>query len=523
MYKNFFSEANRRFSNYRSNQVEVFRLTSEPVSNVLKAFSAIFRQIDFSDDYQRQFSRLAWKIRCKVMFSLSPFDNEELGLLADLEELSSMSRGIPSFEKDFEYLKNSLMMLIEQNENPKLEWVLKQDFSDINSVTIFALMAMRRSFGTDLISKKSINQNKNIQVLTSLKQLTEQKASIVVFPGTLRYLSSHLFMNLFYHGEFKRICLLLYENEYSSIKNRIKLPESSLFPKLSEGIKLEIKEISDFSVNHSFSSDDYEMNPADIFSSSTNLITDDLNYAWFILFDDGRGFYVSESKKLRVWREQSSDKLLYVSPQELLEGDFVIIDKSIRGEVLEYSEKRDEFLAGLNLTDVWRKPLNALLLAVSAEDISNQMIATGCISKLNKTVGMSESNDLITPFARNLKINILKWAEGQVYGPGDSDSFHALIQVLVNSGFLKIEVSPKYAAMEWFEQLETLRSKRRNAGFELSVQTESLIEKVFKEETNISDGQEFTLSNGMNVSIHRVAMINEASACTSKHYSPKIT
>lgn len=508
MSKNYFIDVDRRFSNQQSCVIDVVRFRCEPVHRLLDSLRSVFKDIDFSDDYQRQFGRLLWKFRCTVYFALAPYDAEELGLLADFHELSKMAERLPSSMEPMKLLRQRLIELMEFKENPKLEWVLRQSWPENETSAIFALMAMRRSFGADLVSMQAPNQNIDFEIITSLEHLVTLNCSTLVLPGTLQYLSHNLFMKLFYRGEFKRLCVLVYEKEPLSFKNKIKPPESSLFPGLVGRSELRLINIEGSDVtnapvcNEGDSSFSQELGSSGLIAENT-----DNHFDWFLLFDDGWGFYTRENEKIRIWRSDAPEKLAFVYPVQLLEGDFVILERSNRNELLEQLGSNKQFLAELDSTSVWRDPLKAMLLTVSSEEVASQMIATGYLSVTNSD--LSSNATLFEDVVRKIKVNVSKWAEGQVFGPRDLNHLVALVQVLVDGGYLNLESSPEHAAKVWFEHLEAIRLRRRSAGVDLNMQTEEFIEKVLQKQSVLNDGQEFALENGMQISIHQLASISE--------------
>jgi hypothetical protein len=523
MPNNPFETADRRFTNLESAAIHIVRLHCEPVRQFLESVKSVYRTIDFSDEYQAQLGRLLWRFRCSVLFGLAPYDHEELRLVGQGEEISDMAERLPGSSESVALMKQRLSVLLEQKENPKLEWILKQAWSEYEPAAIFALMAMRKSFGTDLVARYSANQNNDLGMITSLEHLGSEKYSTLVMPGTLQYLSHSLFMKLFHRGEFRRFHILLYEGESLSLKSRMQLPDSSLFPGLSEGAVLSIEKTDDSDLYKDHINDEDLPIPAQIFGTSGEMIKgrSDGCLSRFLLCADGSGFYVAESERIRVWRPDAPEKLAFVYPVQLLEGDFVILEKGQRRDLLDHSDSNTQFLAALDATGVWRKPLVAMLLSSSSEEIADRMIATGQLYErssgltfanaveLSGEVSIGKSEFHSGNAARNLGTNISKWAEGQVYGPGDLHHLLALVQVLMESGCLQIESSPEYAARQWYKDLETLRAGRRTAGLNLSDQIEHLLEDSLGAQAEPNDGIELLLDNGMLVSVHQLAMISD--------------
>ena len=260
-----------------------------------------------------------------------------------------------------------------------------------------------------------------------------------------------------------------------------------------------------------------------LFGPPGRVITDDGRGipSRFVLCDDGKGFQVAENKRIRVWRARGSERLMSVFPAQLLEGDFVIIEKSDRGELLDQSENRQEFEAALEATRAWRGPLQALLLSRSLEEVAFLMSGTGHISELTASMaalqnaGVSDLNSFnqgrgeTSRAIRNLKSTISNWAEERVHGPGDEQHMLALVQVLLDEGRLHLDRAPEEATRQWFKDLEKLRAGQRAAGIHVRKEIDELLEDSLGELASLTDGQEVKLENGIVVSLHQLAMIGD--------------
>jgi hypothetical protein len=371
----------RRFRNQESATVHVVRFRFAPVHQFLEALTSVFRTIDFADEYQAELGRNLWRLRCSVLFGLAPYDHEGLDLLAQGERLFSMAERLPSSRESSSQLIERLLALLEQTENPKLEWIVRHDWAGANPAAIFALMAMRKSFGSDLITQLPDNPVNQPQIITSLDQIGTGEYSTLIIPGTIQYLSQSLFMKLFHLGEYSRIHVLLYEGEAFRPRELLRLPESSLLPGGSEGNDLRIKR-SD--VVDSTGNDDGDVDKRitdKLFTNPGEATLDDGRgiLSRFVLCDDGKGFYVAESKSVRVWRGTGSGGLLMILPAQLTEGDFVIIEKGDRRALLSLTNNHQKFETALDATKVWREPLQSLLLTRSLEEVAILISETGQI------------------------------------------------------------------------------------------------------------------------------------------------
>lgn len=523
MPQNLFSIADRRFTNLASSTIQVVRFRFAPVRQFLDSVTSVFRTIDFADDYQAKFGRNLWKLRCSVLFGLGPYDHEGLELLTQGERISEMAERLPGSRESTAQMADRLLALVGQTDNPKLEWVARQDWAGGNSAAVFTLMAMRKSFGSELIAQLPGHSDNLPQIISSIEQIGTGEYSTLVIPGTCQYLSQGLFMKLFHLGEYGRIHVLLYEGEAFRPKDRLRLPESTLLPGRSEGIDLHIEwsDVIDSTDDIDGDADKYISDA--LFSPPGGSAVDHGHGvpSRFVLCDDGKGFYVAENERIRVWRPNGSDRLIPLYPAQLLEGDFVILEKGDRNELLGQAGDRKEFEAGLNATRVWRQPLQILLLSRSLEDVATLMRETGHIPERTAAMEAFQNSDLsdieslIEGAAeshrarRNLRSSIANWVDERVYGPGDMQHMLALVKVLVDSGVLKLDSSPEEAASGWFGDLEELRVDRRAAGMHVRDEIDHLLEGTLVGLASPEDGLEVELDNGMLVALHQLAMIGD--------------
>jgi hypothetical protein len=519
MSQNPFSIANRRFTNLGAATVQVIRFRFTPVRQFLDSVTSVFRTIDFADEYQAELGKNLWRLRCSVLFGLAPYDHEELELLTQGEQISGMTDRLPGSRESTNQMLDRLLVLLDQTDNPKLEWVARQDWGSDNPAAIFALMAMRKSFGSDLIAQLPGNPANPPQIISSLEQIGTGEYSTLVIPGTCQYLSQSLFMKLFHLGEYGKIHVFLYEGEAFRPKNRLILPESTLFPGRSEGkgIHIERSDVVD-------STEDVDKFISDaLFSYSGGTVVDEGrgDLSRFLLCEDGKGLHVAENEHIRVWRPNESDRLIQVYPAQLVEGDLVILEKGDRSELLDQTGDRNEFEAGLDATRAWKQPLQALLLSRSLVEVATLMRETGHIPERAADIEASHNSDtsdfesLIngagdsSRACRNLQSTISNWAEERVYGPGDAQHMRALVQVLVDSGVLYVDSSPEEAAEQWFRDLERLRADRRAAGMHVRDEIDNLLEHTLGQLDSPMDGLVIKLDNGMVIALHQLAMIGD--------------
>lgn len=496
MKKNAFELADRRFKNADQAGIHVTYLGHDIVRLCLDTIRQTFRTLDYSDDYQSRLGLGLFRIRCSILFGLALYSHDELQLLEQGHELMAMAEPLPGSRGMIARLNQQLEQL-QDVPNPKLEWILQQDWEEA-SAAIFTPMAMGKSFGSHLIAEQ---KSHNLGVIHSVSELGCGKYSTLVLPGTMRYLSYALSMKLLHRGEFSKVHVLLYEGEFLDLKSRYALPGSPLFPGLSSKGDIRIE----YSQN-SLQTDAERQLPAHADFGEPDIRGGD-PFARLLLFEDGSELHVLENECVHVWRSGSTDDLVRIYPAQLMEGDYLVLEKGQRHDLLHPSDEDSGFRLALDTTDVWRKPLNAMLLNHTPRDVASLMMETANLYRGNPS---ASEVDTASAGLRNLQSNVTKWADGEVFGPGDISHMRALVSILVNSGLLDINGSIDDAAEAWFATLQNIRADRRAAGVNLSRQRDELLKALLSKRTEIEPVEELVLGNSMVISLHKLAMVGDA-------------
>ena len=496
MEKNAFELADRRFSNADLAGIHVTYLRNDDVRLCLDTVKQAFRSLDYSDDYQAQLRFRLFKLRCSILFGLAPYSHAGLQLKEQGEELMALAQSLPGAREPITRVNVQLDKLLD-TPNPKLEWILQQDWKGERAV-VFTPMAMGKSSGSHLIEEQQIH---HLSVIHSISELRSGKYSTLVLPGTVQYLSYALAMRLLHQGEFGTIHVLLHEGEPLSLKKRFELPSSPLFPELSSKGGLEIE----YSKTENQVCDDFLL-PDNVADHSQKNVQAMGLAARCLLFENGTELHAIENEYQHVWRSDSPDKVMKVYPGQLMEGDYLIREKAPRHDLLFQEVEDASFRHELDTTDVWRVPLNAMLLNHTPSEVATLMLKTGYLH-----VGkLPELEDAVaTPALRNLHVNVANWADGRVFGPGDISHMRAIVRVLVENGYLEVGGPPDDTADGWFAALEGIRAGRRSAGVNLSSQRDEQLKEFLKEHSEPEDAQEIVLGNGMVITIHKLAMVGD--------------
>lgn len=496
MEKNAFALADRRFSNADLAGIHVTFLRNDIVRLCLNTVTQAFRSLDYSDEYQAQLGFRIFRLRCSILFGLAPYSHAGLQLKEQGEELMALAQSLPRARESIAHVNVQLEKLLN-TPNPKLEWILQQDWKGERAV-VFTPMAMGKFSTPHLIEEQQIH---HLSVIHSISELRSGKYSTLVLPGTMQYLSHALAMRLLHQGEFSKIHVLLHEGEPLSLKKAFELPSSPLFPKLSSRWELEIE----YSRIENQVCGDFLL-PENVVDRSQNSVQAKELAARCLLFENGTGLHAIENEYQHVWRSDSPDKLMRVYTGQLMEGDYLIREKAPRNDLLFQEGENASFSHELDTTDVWRVPLNAMLLNHTPKEVATLMLKTGNLHSGK----LPESEDAAATHAlRNLHVNLANWVDGRVFGPGDISHMRALVRVLVENGYLEVDGPPDDTADGWFAALERIRAGRRSAGVSLSSQRDELLQEYFKEHCEPEDAQELVLGNGMVISIHKLAMVSD--------------
>lgn len=492
MKKNAFELADRRFSNSDLAGIRVTYLRNDIVRLCLDTVKQAFRTLDYSDDYQSRLGLGLFRIRCSILFGLALYSHEELQLLEQGHELMAMAESLPGSRDMIARLHEQLKQLVDA-PNPKLEWILQQDWEETGAV-VFTPMAMGKSFGSHLIAEENSH---HLSVIHSVSELGSGKYSTLVLPGTMRYLSYALSMKLLQRGEFAKVHVLLYEGEFLDFKKRYELPSSPLFPGLSYR--------GDIRIEYSKTAIQPEAElllPDEMDSVEPNIPYGD-PFARLLLIENGSELHVVENERVHVWRSDSADGLIKIYPAQLMEGDYLVLEKGQRHD-LSYEDSG--FRLELDTTDLWRKPLNAMLLNHTPREVASLMMQTVNLDRGNSSVSEADAE---SAGLRNLQSNVTNWADGEVFGPGNISHMRALVDILVKSGLLEINGSIDDAAEACFATLQNIRAGRRAAGVNLSTQRDELLKELLSKRTELEGVQELGLGNGIVVSLHKVAMVGD--------------
>lgn len=488
-----FSLAHERFMTADDVRVRIFKVKAPEVEKVIRATAAFFQLLDFSDSYQKEIGYDVWKLRCTLLYGLARFDHPALEMVRISDEVIRKCASLPACKEAIQELRSTLERLVLNPENPKIEKVVKILDNANNEIAIFAMMAMRKSFGSHLISEALEEAGLAAEVLTSIDEARCATSRSLIVPGTCKYLSPRAFSELFRLGRFSQIAVLLYTGERFHEKSRVALPACGMLGRNVGKPDYEVEEVaSPIDETEGENEADQQISEA-LFEAGGALHDSDGSgvRSRYVVGDDGKGFFVPEEEKLRVLRKGSGLALAFARPVELVEGDFAILQRGDNESLLDADDDEGTFPAELDATHVWRLPLQALLQTLSPAEVGHLMVETGLIS--SAPGGQSITN----------------WADGETYGPGSSETMLALVKVLAGEGKLETILGTEESARHWFSDLTRIRSGRQQGGMRIRREIDALLEEAVSRLSDVADGTELKLPNGVRMDIRLIALVGD--------------
>ena len=93
--KNLFSRTTAVYENVSNVPLRVHQLDCPPAADLIRASSKLFQALDHTDPVQQELSRLLWRLRSSVLFTVLPFDDSALKLCPQVVELQRLSVMLP--------------------------------------------------------------------------------------------------------------------------------------------------------------------------------------------------------------------------------------------------------------------------------------------------------------------------------------------------------------------------------------------------------------------------------------------
>jgi len=490
-----FQETMVRFRNAATVRVREIQVESSSVALVLKACRDLFGVLDRSDDFQAILSRRLWELRASVLFTMLPFDSIELGLAGRLQTIMNDAMQIPAAIEVTNILAKGIHNLIEHPINLKHRWLVENP-EHPDATGLVTMMAMGQNFGWPSGKGDFSELVGDVQLIDSVKALAAKVFDRIIIPGTCHYFSARMYSEIFHLGRTRTVDVLLYQGERFSMRDRLNLPESTIFRGRLTASR--IIHTSDVVLGMD---DDLGVDTDDQIKNSVWELTHEghrtpgpgLHAARYILFKDGRGMFVPENTHMLVWSESNNDTdstLENVHVEQVAEGDWLAIRLGDTGRLLDLVSAEAGFGKKMEEVCDWRPALDALMLTYSPDQIAKEMHANGAH-------GISLAHSLRS------------WADGTVYGPGTQNELRSLLNVLISHRKLPNQDNLDQYVMDHWKGLKELRGIRLRAGMSLHSNIHHQLANALSNHAVTSENQAVRLENGMQVQLCQVAAVDD--------------
>jgi hypothetical protein len=496
MEASIFQNVVRRFNNIADTSVRETVVASPLAGSLIGACGTILRKIDRGSQDSADLIRRLWRLRTSVLFGVTAFDDPEMALEEQFEEIRSHAARVPDLVPDLDILANCVAELMRTPENPKRSWLLNHlgssaDADDPGSCEIAVFVAMTGGcFSSPALRLILPDQ---VTVIESRSQLLGQVFDSIVVLGTCQYLSSRTFTELFYMGCAKRMEVLCYPGEYFALRERPVLPECQL----AKG-RLNVRRIA-----VSRQTNDEHCEP-DSDSELAERLWDSVHdgersekpghdRAKYVLLGNDRGFFVPvEGYSVLVWRDgcMGQPSLLAAGAEDLAEDDLLVMQPGDTGKMLDLLSSKAGFEKKLEESCDWRPALERFLLAGTPEELAADMHGEGA-----QGLALTQS--------------IRQWAEGSIYGPGHRNELRALLSVLLARGYLEPPNDLEAFVDAHWQGLQEARGIRHRAGFLVRQEISAQVIDALGRQEHLQDGHLLNLASGLVLQVRRVVAVDD--------------
>ena len=386
-----------------------------------------------------------------------PFDDPAIELSLQLSELVKAAECMPEASELIGSISNSVAEVLSGVKNPKREWLIRMNSEHLveeRSVGVLTRLSAGRSPGWP---RHNLGMLADIGLkfvpITSKKDLHGNQFDLVILPCACANVHPSLLLEIFFAGLIPRIDILLYQGERFYVPQRIVLPPDNIFSGHFQTSKMEQ---TSFEVPSEplLTAVDAWMNEAfwqGLHGATRNRLHN-LVPARYILFRDGTGAFFPEDGRITILPAddilKSENDLCFARLDDVNEGERVVLRSGNSGLLLDDASER--IVGGVDHESLfdkatgWKEALEALLITLTAEEISTSMRERGVTAS---------------------STSIAQWAGPDVLGPGSAKVFHQLISFLSEKGkILKTGSELSNYANNCWEGLQELRGLHLKAG-----------------------------------------------------------
>ena len=499
-------------------EVNIHRITGfDPIDELIRISGMCFREIGDEDAESLVALRKSiWKIRSTVVFSLVPFDDNQLLLSDQISSLVNDTKYVPFLKDKVAEIERIIEYLILNPNNPKREAVTKilsdscYDNKKIGLITNIVRGTIPGWDEKSLLSLKDYNQN--LELISSKKILINSiyKKLILSAGGNLcPYLSS-----LYYSFRSKYLDIIVYNKEY------VRYPEKKELP-LSDFILTKSREDAESvidtknQVNESLTEEEllaqksfWDHMRKSIFEKSSESDYSKITYEFLV---DSRLVLLENNTKIYLRNDMyiieisdyidgaiGIDEKVKKFPRKMVknldDGDLIVLRTTGSGDYLyevANSLMRNDLRFGLyEKSTEWKEQLKKAL-----EDKGSLYF----FDKL-KLKGHNISNHQY----------IWNWTTEYVIRPQSKQLFIDLIIILNLEGYISTEKDIEIYANEKWAQMKDIIRYHIMAGHKIRVELLAKLRRLIKKGISIKEQYNLTLSeNGAGeMSVFRVAAVD---------------
>lgn len=452
-----------RYSNAENLSIRTVEVKDQLMSQFLKSSYEIVEKLDreMADEGRRTLYTLVRRMTSSV----HPRFNDHKFCEIVLSEFEVLKRILSGFTLDpmlIEGMRGTLEKLLSRGTNYKFTFI-ESDIAKQNAETGLAIVyrgSRWRTFDIDAAPE--------LRALGNL--LTYETKEFKCFdrvycPIPLGKIKRNIATEFILKGGTSQIVSVLYHSEFNyayQIPDFVSTDAGSI-PKLIHLRKIP-KETFEIEVSSPLEDTFFESDYEPPYDRSFGMLN--------LLMESGATVVIPIDDEVWAIRESSnSPHFSQLWPDLLEEGDHLIFVPE------SYVHSRDKIL---RLTQVWRGPLNMLLLSMSYKEFSGQ---------IHKLCGLSPSSG-----------SIKSWAEGGVYGPETQNVFFALIDMLVDENALN-RLEAHNEKMNWWHFLESSRRAQVSLGVEIR---RTLIQDI---KNALSDGN---IESVLGIRVERILAIQSS-------------
>lgn len=470
-----FDVVDGRYASAESCRVRKIVIDHPLFSDIAVFCARVFSLVDREDDHQRQLARTGWLLKATVAQTLLPFDDSRLGIQPMIEKLVQQAETVPSVSGTVKALSEVVGSLIASRSNPKRERFLE-------TLGKFALHGDGAGVFAGLQGgltpgwPATIDASRDFPagactVLRTRKDIADNGFAVIVIPGTLRFASTPIAIDLLHGGRAREVVLLAYRRENVFAPEPVGLPVDGRFrrpTRASEDVdsveKLEDQPLDQWA-NDTFWQEIRNQHAGGALLSERDVTVP----ARFVLFADGSGtFLPDEGSVVEISRLLDSPDQPPVAgagqlPRKLVrdleERDLVMMRLRGSGDYLdEVADRMMEREGQASLRDTatsWKGDLFRAL----------KLHGEGIVARRAREAGLR---------LRSASY-LWTWASDVVIAPHDFETFRALMRALDDLQVGLDSDSPDQYAREKWDEMERLKNYHQRAASEIR---KALLERV---------------------------------------------